>query len=337
MTSAIIIIIILRLFFWRMFPEMGTDLNSEIMFAALALTTLSVHIVFTRCDKQLRRPLIIMIIAMGISVFYSTSHSKSGIFMLSFPLYAIICASIRPKHLDNVLPVMFIGALVIAGKAIQEAFFIHRAQSYIGWPTATASVLLMAIPYALLMADKYRMSIYIVFPVILIAGMLATRSVMPLISLMIVLSMIVKDKRILAGMWICSICAALLLRQDLLLSIKVRLGYIDETFKMIQQHPFLGSGVATTYIDVTSKTAYAHNAYLQVWAETGIMGFSALCLLIHRILTMRPGPSTAERGIYFGLLAFMIDNIANFTLLRYTTSIYFWILLGCYLAMRGKK
>jgi O-antigen ligase len=72
---------------------------------------------------------------------------------------------------------------------------------------------------------------------------------------------------------------------------------------------------------------FAHNSYLQVWSESGIVAVAGLCIFVQQLVRSR-----TRDGIYFGLIGFLIDNLFSFTLLRPTTSIFFWAMLAIYCA-----
>ena len=70
-------------------------------------------------------------------------------------------------------------------------------------------------------------------------------------------------------------------------SITQRLNYWRTAIAAIQDHPFLGAGpgnfqeVFLKYkIGLSTDTRYAHNIFLHTWAETGILGFTALIYII---------------------------------------------------------
>ncbi|MFH1753421.1 MAG: O-antigen ligase family protein [Candidatus Omnitrophota bacterium] len=68
-----------------------------------------------------------------------------------------------------------------------------------------------------------------------------------------------------------------------------RVALFNATTEMIGENPFLGKGVGT-YMDHYSRRypdkspAYAHNSYMQVWAETGIFSFLSFIAFLAIIL-----------------------------------------------------
>jgi O-antigen ligase len=113
---------------------------------------------------------------------------------------------------------------------------------------------------------------------------------------------------------------------------------------MIQDRPVLGHGINTfmanylTYwVGGEQQPRYAHNCYLQMAAETGLVGLAAFLWLLWlafarmgRALTRAPasGDRTILAGLVAGLLAFAIQAgyDTNFYAMRQVA--IFWVLAG---------
>lgn len=300
-------------------------LNSELVFCCLAITILACAVSY---KTPIRWEIFWLLFATTVSLFFSYDKTKSVSFMMSQGVYIIMFSLICFGKKNYLLFVFMAAMVLVAGKSILEIPIATRTHSFIGWPTATASVLLLGIPIALKMRRP-------VIATILIVGLLATKSIMPIVSLMVVIG-IMYYKR-----WYILMCGAVLIaiiiffRGGINETISVRAEYIDAVIRKIIQHPFIGSGIGSFMLTGSNQTIYAHNSYLQIWAETGIIGFFAICALVYKIVQTRPR-TNIEIGIYYGILSFLIDNATNFTFLRYTTSIYFWVLLGIYFQMQKK-
>lgn len=339
MTTLICSVALLRLFFWVAFPRFGMDVNSEFMFIAVSLGMIAVWSALL-VRNGLRFPLAVLLTITVISLFYSKDQALSASFIMSQGLYIFLFYNItrmKPDKAYNILFVLFVASMLLSFKSIQEIPFINRTHSFLGWSTATASVLLLALPWALINFYNKRCIWTGLIALSLIIGLLATKSIMPTISLLIVIGLVLQNRWYYACLWVFAILGIIFLRGDIMTTINVRLEYLDQTWKLIEQHPFIGSGISTLQITGHAKTIYAHNSYLQIWAETGIIGFLAVCALVVRIWCMKPGKSIVERGVYWGLIAFLIDNLTNFTLLRYSSSIYFWVSIGCYCVIRKQN
>jgi len=83
----------------------------------------------------------------------------------------------------------------------------------------------------------------------------------------------------------------------------------------------------------TPITNHAHNEYLEVWAELGIIGLLMFVLFIYSVISryFRKDykiESTVIAGFVGGVGAVMIDNIFSTNLRNPSTAMYFWFLLG---------
>jgi len=111
---------------------------------------------------------------------------------------------------------------------------------------------------------------------------------------------------------------------------------------MIKEHPLLGKGIGTfmDYCVLYTKSPvayYAHNCYLQIWAESGI--FSLLCFLLfvgyvfYRSIKVnlripRSLNTFLLIGLTAGLLGFLVHSSFEVHLYSFQLSFLFWIVLG---------
>lgn len=117
-----------------------------------------------------------------------------------------------------------------------------------------------------------------------------------------------------------------------------RFRYWLAAWKMINEHPFLGMGVGTFMANFSkflpnAFVSYAHNCYLQIWAETGIFallsfgGFmvSSVYLGIRRFIV-------SEDLLLLGLLSGVVGSLAHSffdtDLYSLRLAILFWIWAG---------
>lgn len=113
-------------------------------------------------------------------------------------------------------------------------------------------------------------------------------------------------------------------------------------WRMIEEHPLLGKGIGT-YMDYCASYTnspgvfYAHNCYLQMWAESGI--FSLLCFLLFAGCVFYRSMKTSLRAVksanYFiligltaGLMAFLVHSFFEVHLYSFQLSFLFWVVLG---------
>lgn len=134
-----------------------------------------------------------------------------------------------------------------------------------------------------------------------------------------------------------------------------RLSIYANTVNMIKHHPFIGVGVNTFSKNYgkyklpsaekfwqTPDTIYAHNIYLQMAGEIGLLGlFSFLCLLfvIFRRVTgfvLRVNNEYLKitaTGLAACLIAFLINGLTETSLYYSRVSMIFWYLIGFSLAL----
>lgn len=113
--------------------------------------------------------------------------------------------------------------------------------------------------------------------------------------------------------------------------------------RMIKDRPILGHGLNTfmaRYLDYwvggQKQPRYAHNCYLQVAAETGLLGLGSFLWLLWcvfcRIRAALHSPFCDERlvllGLYAGLVAFSIQAALDTNFYSLRQAALFWVLAG---------
>ena len=119
---------------------------------------------------------------------------------------------------------------------------------------------------------------------------------------------------------------------------------------MIKEHPLLGKGLGT-FMDYSTLYTnnfgayYAHNCYLQMWAESGI--FSLLCFLLFagyvfyrsiRVSLKMPKSlnSYILIGLTAGLMGFLVHSFFEVHLYSFQLSFLFWVVLGLTAALSSR-
>lgn len=142
-------------------------------------------------------------------------------------------------------------------------------------------------------------------------------------------------------------------------SLKRRIAIWKFTVLMIKDHPLLGSGIGTYKYNTLkyqaeffkqgeNRSLYphgfadkAHNEYLQLWAEIGIVGLGIFIWLIISyfscgIKILRKIKDEYKQGIIIGLMgsvvAVLIDGLFGFPLHLPATVILFWLVLALTIA-----
>lgn len=113
-------------------------------------------------------------------------------------------------------------------------------------------------------------------------------------------------------------------------------------WNMIKENPFLGKGVGT-FMDYCNHYVngfgvyYAHNCFLQIWAESGIFSLLSFILFTGYVIyksikvTLKI-PSSLNffllTGLTAGLLGFLIHSFFDVHLYSLQLSFLFWVVLG---------
>jgi O-antigen ligase len=257
---------------------------------------------------------------------------SSWFFLNLFALIFCLIQAKETKHHLELHGVLYFGALVSAAVGIYEFFILgaDRATSLQGWPTAFAGHLILFTPLAIYSLRHSATWKRWVFLGLFVLGLFSAQSILPILALGLAYALVRRSR------WEFLIGAVLLIALVLPTKsvdsfIKARTEYAVQTFKMIGDHPILGAGAGTYESKGLSKSAYAHNSYLQTWAETGPLGLVALLGLACAFIKMRPvKPSLSAWAMYIGLLAVFIDNCFSFTILKPSLAFVWWVVLAIY-------
>lgn len=114
--------------------------------------------------------------------------------------------------------------------------------------------------------------------------------------------------------------------------------------EMIRAHPLLGVGVNTFVLNFARyqlppsvlNPAYAHNHYLHMWAEIGLLGVLAFGALMaslanawrHLVRQADPWIRTISLGLGCGVIAFLTIGLLESALYSAHTNFHFWLFLG---------
>ncbi len=115
-----------------------------------------------------------------------------------------------------------------------------------------------------------------------------------------------------------------------LFSLDKRISYWKETVKIIEQHPLTGVGVGNFSL---KETRAAHNSYLQIWAEVGILGLLSWLTIIFIFIkkgmkNLYSGNNYYSLGILMSGLSFLSYNLIDFSFFVPQSAFLFWIVLG---------
>lgn len=120
-------------------------------------------------------------------------------------------------------------------------------------------------------------------------------------------------------------------------------------FEMIKEHPFLGVGLGTfmdnfqRFMNNRLYTQYAHNCYLQIWAETGIFALISFILFICSIFS-KSIKTFKINNSNFVLLGFICALFGTLVHIFFDNHLYslqlsalFWFMLGVIAALTKQE
>ncbi|MCM8773308.1 MAG: O-antigen ligase family protein [Candidatus Omnitrophica bacterium] len=116
-----------------------------------------------------------------------------------------------------------------------------------------------------------------------------------------------------------------------LFSLQKRLSYWNETISVIKKHPIRGVGIGNFTL---KETLSAHNSYLQIWAEMGILSLISWLMMVGILIKdIRTQLNLRELNYYrLGLmisgLAFFIHNLIDFSFFIPQASYLWWVILA---------
>lgn len=315
--------------------------------------------------RPIQYPLLLLVLAIAISTVFAQDKIAAakelyiyiqGIFLL------IIAASLSPIEKNRIIACMVISAFVIsllaiyqylfgfryllsfvAKKGITDTFvldYIGRGRSFLPFvtPNTLAGYLAMMIPLFFIYKNKFLLMI----PLFL--ALLMTKSLGALASLFLGLSIYFylqkgPKKRNIIFLIMLSIIIGFVLLARLgpqlhthpLFSATMRLRYWQDTLGVIKIHPLTGVGPGNFNL-IYSR--YAHNSFLQIWAEMGILGIIAVLWLAFIVISygLQNLKNDAYKSSIIALICansiFLIHNLVDFTFFLPEINLIWWAVLG---------
>lgn len=116
-----------------------------------------------------------------------------------------------------------------------------------------------------------------------------------------------------------------------LFSWHMRFDYWRESVKIITAHPWTGIGLGAFDLP---QCRFAHNSYLQIWGEMGLLGILSFLWLVGIVIKNASDQLRSSNDkrtvcvLLAGITAFLVHNIVDFSFFLPEASCIGWILLG---------
>ncbi len=115
------------------------------------------------------------------------------------------------------------------------------------------------------------------------------------------------------------------------------------TWQMIMENPFLGKGIGTymiyfsNYMPERIIVQYAHNCYLQIWAETGFFSLLSFLLFIgaviyRGIMAFKKSSDPIVLGLVCGIFGFLVHSFFDTQFYSLQLATLFWLSAGLLVA-----
>ena len=140
---------------------------------------------------------------------------------------------------------------------------------------------------------------------------------------------------------------------------ETRLSLYQNTVHMISQHPFVGVGVNTfsknygkykvAAVETVTKTQdnmYAHNSFLQMGGEMGLLGLGAFLIFLFFVLKSiwlafkrdtDPFLKALSVSVFAAIIAYLINGLTETSLYYARLVMIFWFLIGVGLALNRSE
>ncbi|MFA5350772.1 MAG: O-antigen ligase family protein [Candidatus Omnitrophota bacterium] len=317
--------------------------------------------------KKLSLPIIVFVLAISLSSYFSVNKIKNAAESykyLSGILLILTLPSLTEKFRKRYIAGILTCCMVISILAIYQYFigfshlrnFINTQnitapfildylrQKRVFFPFVTpgtlAGYLVMVAPLILL----YKRRAWLFIP--LLCALFLTQSLGAFISLFLTATVYVLLKNdfkkirgiFMLGFLVLFIPLIFFMRISSgkehlspLFSVFMRINYWQDTIGIIKMHPFLGVGLGNFNL---AYSRYAHNSFLQLWAETGLIGIVSLFWLIYAILVNSVGKLKNLAGdketliLATCLAAFIFHNLWDFSFFLPEVSLIWWAILG---------
>jgi len=366
-----VIIIILSLIFVRPFICSLVYPGLNAVFSALLFISLGIYLHYKKPPltkiTALQYPVILFCAALLISVACSQDKFKSAAELYKYAgglLLFFAASSLSNEDKTKTIRIIVLAGLIISAWVLYQYFFgFQRALEYMArekivsafasdylqrkrvflpfiTPNVLGGYLAMLIPLTLIKKN----GIWYTLPIS--CALLCTKSLGAFLSLFIAMAVYFyilkgpKRKIILSLSGLSILVAAVFIARfstenehlGPIFSTLMRLHYWQDTLAVISMHPFVGVGLGNFKLAISG---FAHNSYLQIWAETGtagIISFAAFLITAHSLKNKNPCNDTMGAALTAASAVFIIHNFVDFTFFLPEVALIWWCLLGLRMA-----
>jgi O-antigen ligase len=295
-----------------------------------------------------------------------------GIFFMAFELFQ------KPGRLGRLFVTFLTGAVLVSlngyfqwftGQDLVKGYSIHipgrflRMKSSFSSPNGLAAFLLLALPLFFWLWTRVRKQLITgtaagAFFILAAGAFILTLSRSGFIALWsaAILSAFLLRKKWISLSFLMSPLLFLfskILRENFLMSLHSKDITIGERFRfwnasisMIAESPFIGHGVNMFYqkfplfLRDDGYRGYAHNCYLQMAAEVGLMGLAAFLIPLAVLILKEARITWTEKEIFgpkhailTGLVAFLVQSFFDVNFYALQHAIIFWVFWGAFAAL----
>ena len=360
----LLILIFIRPFIASLaFPYLNIGYSAVLLVFLLAWTVFKGIPLFK--IQPLKRPFVLFFLALIISVIFSTFKLNSFIELyryISALLLFLIIATLNHENRTRVARILVFAGLAIALFGIYQRFFgfkdilgyltkqnsptsftidyISRKRVFYPFvtPNTLGGYLAMILPLALIFKDRNWLIVPLSFALLLTQSMGALLSLFFAVLIYFSFQGKLKKREIifllsLILIIICVFVARVGIQKEHarpLMSTLMRLNYWKESLLVIKKFPLTGVGLGNFFI---SSSLFAHNSFLQILAEMGILGIIAFIWLINKVLAMafRILKKSGKKELALLLIAnltFLLNNVMDFSFFLPEVMLVWWVILG---------
>lgn len=316
--------------------------------------------------KLLKYPLALFILALIISVSFSkfTVNSIDEFYKYASGLALLLLASsLKGVERKYLIYCLMLSALIISFLAIHQYFFGFKSLlSYVNkkeitdpfimdyierkrvfFPFVTPNILGGYIAMVIPLCLAYKYSVFFIIP--LFIALILTKSIGALLVLYLGLALYFyltgkfrKRELFFLSAILLIIGSVFLYRATIqkehtqpLFSTLTRFNYWLDALKIIVKSPLIGVGPGNFNL---AQSRYAHNSFLQIWIEMGLLGITSFLWLI--IAVLRHGfniiKNSSEKPVIAGLFCanavFLLHNLIDFSFFLPEVVFIWWLIMG---------